>query len=220
MIEIAGIQKNSTIDFPGVLSMVLFTPGCNFDCYYCHNRQLLDDPELLPQQEITDFLEKRIGLIDGVVISGGEPTMQKDLHVFLRYLKNLGYKVKLDTNGSNPQIIKSLLDDGLVDFVAVDYKTLIEDYEKLCGMSGGNTAETFRHIMESDVDYELRTTVIPEISHSKLYSMAVAYPNLKRFSLQLYIPDGEDNRQLYKPNDLRQMAERIKHIQPNVIVKA
>ena len=131
--NIAGLLKTATIDFPHRLAAVVFTAGCNYDCSFCHNRALLGAAELMEDGEVLRFLEKRAGLLDGVVISGGEPTLQKDLAEFAGTLKGLGYDVKLDTNGSDPEAVGRLLDGGLVDYVAMDYKAPFSRYPEICG---------------------------------------------------------------------------------------
>ena len=134
-----GLQKNSLIDYPGKVSCVLFLSGCNFDCPYCHNPDLAKDsslcPVLLDEKAVFDFLQRRKGFLDGVVISGGEPTLQKDLLVLCKKIKELGYLIKLDTNGSRPQVIKRLIDEGLVDYIAMDIKTDPFHYSPLIAKS-------------------------------------------------------------------------------------
>ncbi|MEG2074140.1 MAG: anaerobic ribonucleoside-triphosphate reductase activating protein, partial [Angelakisella sp.] len=129
-----GIQRTSTIDFPGTLAAVLFVRGCNLDCFYCHNRGLLSPRgEALTESGVKEFLEKRKGLLDGIVVSGGEPTVYEDLPEFLTYLKKLGYKVKLDTNGQRPAVTEELAKAGLADYFAVDFKALPRDSHFVTG---------------------------------------------------------------------------------------
>ena len=129
-----GMQRSSTIDFPGALACVLFTRGCDLDCFYCHNRELIaGDGGQLAEAAVFSFLEKRRGLLDGVVVSGGEPTLQPDLEEFLRRVRPLGYRVKLDTNGRRPALVERLWREGLFDYVAVDVKALPADYPAVCG---------------------------------------------------------------------------------------
>ena len=132
--NISGIIRSSLIDFPGLVSCVLFVPGCNYSCFYCHNRSLIDGSYILmTPQSVKDFLQKRAGILDGVVISGGEPTLQEGLIPFIQMIRNLGYQVKLDTNGSRPEIIKALLKWQLCNYYAVDYKAPAKQYPKICG---------------------------------------------------------------------------------------
>lgn len=123
---IAGLDKNSFVDYPGKIAATVFTPYCNLNCYYCHNRILLLSDAGKSQftvNEVVAFLEKRKGFLDGVVITGGEPTLQEGLKEFIQIVKALGYAVKLDTNGTNPEILKELLNKGLLDYVAMDIKS-------------------------------------------------------------------------------------------------
>jgi len=159
-----GIQKSSLIDYPGKLSCVIFLSGCNFDCHYCHNPSLArgctERRDLMEHDNLYRFLDQRRGFLDGVVISGGEPTLQKNLYKLCENIKKLGYSVKLDTNGSRPEDLKRLLEHGLVDYVAMDIKTEPEKYRHL--ISGDfNTDDLLTSIvtiMNSSPEYEFRTT--------------------------------------------------------------
>ena len=167
-----GLQKNSLIDYPGKVSCVLFLSGCNFDCPYCHNPDLAKDsslcPVLLDEKAVFDFLQKRKGFLDGVVISGGEPTLQKDLLVLCKKIKELGYLIKLDTNGSRPQVIKRLIDEGLVDYIAMDIKTDPFHYSPLIAKNYNpdHIIASVQTIMESASGYEFRTTCVKPIVDS------------------------------------------------------
>jgi pyruvate formate lyase activating enzyme len=239
-LRIAGLQKNSTVDFPGLLSAVVFFAGCNFRCYYCHNSAILDSAAdglpLLRVGEVMDFLDRRRGLLDGVVISGGEATLQQGLYAFAKNVKAMGYKVKLDTNGSRPETVASLLDGGLLDFVAVDYKAPFRMYGEVGGgpaahEAAGRVLETFGLLRDAGVPYEIRVTMIPEITEKALAEMAESLPRLERFALQLYRPTGDDGRlrpvgdeeagrgQPYTPTDLERLAKGIRYAQPNVTVR-
>ena len=128
--KIAGLQKMTLLDFPGKVACTVFLPGCNFRCPFCHNGQILDNSveSAMEPEALLSFLKKRQGLLDGVCVTGGEPTLQPDLPAFLRSIKTLGYPVKLDTNGSNPQVLKALVAEHLVDYVAMDVKNSPEAY--------------------------------------------------------------------------------------------
>lgn len=162
--KIGGFQKNSMIDFPGTVACIVFTQGCNFFCPYCHNPDLVAAKPVrgnLPDEtEIFTFLEKRAGLLDGVVITGGEPTLQKDLKVFCKKAKNLGYKIKLDTNGSNPKVVAELLKENLLDYIAMDIKTSPEHYHRVAPRTilPETILTTARLLMEKAPDFEFRTT--------------------------------------------------------------
>ena len=131
--KIVGLQKLTLLDYPGKLSCIIFTQGCNFKCPYCQNSDLipLNGNEIISEEEVFNFLEKRKKMLDGVVITGGEPTIQKDLEDFISKIKNLGYRVKLDTNGSNPKLLESLITQKLIDYVAMDIKNTFYEYENI-----------------------------------------------------------------------------------------
>lgn len=164
--RIGGLQPTSLIDYPGKLCCVLFLAGCNFECPYCHNPQLTGDPALHAERvtaaEVFAFLEQRRGRLDGVVVSGGEPTLHAELPELCRRIKRLGFPVKLDTNGSRPEMLARLVAEGLVDYVAMDLKTDPERYRE--SVSAGCDAATLRAsvdaIMRSGLNYEFRTTCV------------------------------------------------------------
>jgi pyruvate formate lyase activating enzyme len=166
---IGGLLENSLIDYPGKISCGIFLSGCNFDCPYCHNPDLVKgcsgrSAEFDPTN-IYRFIENRKGFLDGVVISGGEPTLQEDLFDLCRQIKNLGFSVKLDTNGSRPRVIKRLIDEGLVDYIAMDMKTDPKWYGTYI-KAGCNEAAillSIEIIMESAIAYEFRTTCVKPI---------------------------------------------------------
>lgn len=165
---ICGLEKMSLVDFDGLVAATVFTGGCNFKCGFCHNSALVLDSTSLPtisEEEIIDYLKKRTGIIDGVCVSGGEPTLQKDLPEFLEKLKKLKLKVKLDTNGTNPDLIKDLYSSGLVDYFAMDIKNDKENYAKIIGFDKFDTAKVEKSVeffLSNNADYEFRTTLINE----------------------------------------------------------
>ena len=169
-----GLQKHSLIDYPGKLCCVLFTSGCNFDCPYCHNPELAKGhiQQALPLKEknIYDFLALRKGFLDGVVISGGEPTLHKDISSICRNIRGMGYPIKLDTNGSRPKILKQLIDDGCVDYVAMDIKTDPFAYCPLIAKDckPERILTSIKIIMESNIPHEFRTTCIKPLVNSKI----------------------------------------------------
>jgi len=132
--KIGGLQKVSLIDYPGEISSIIFLQGCNFKCPYCHNPELVDSKlfgPCLQEKDVFEFLKTRIGKIDAVTITGGEPTIQNDLMPFIKRIKKMGFAVKLDSNGSRPEVIKNLLSEKLLDFIAMDIKAPLEKYEKI-----------------------------------------------------------------------------------------
>lgn len=183
-----GIQKTSTIDFPGVLACVLFTRGCNMDCFYCHNREIISfEGATLTEEDIMAFLVKRRGVLDGVTISGGEPTLQKGLEDFLCCVKEMGYLVKLDTNGQQPEKVAALCQEKLLDYVAVDLKALPSDYWKITGMNGYASAiETIRLLQKAEIDFEVRTTLYPGMSIEKLQKLMANLPEMKLWRLNYF----------------------------------
>ncbi len=225
---ISGIVKSSLVDYPGLVACVLFVPGCNYNCFYCHNRSLLDGThEVLSPGYIESFLEKRKGLLDGVVITGGEPTLQHDLLTYMEMIKKRGYKIKLDTNGSSPSVVKQVLEARLCDYFAVDYKAPATEYEEICGKNAnaGAVLETIALLLESHSDFEVRTTVIPQLGENQLLTMAKELSVVPKYVLNRY---KAPNR--YLPNDkaridakphsqqeLDLFVQLIKQYQPNVI---
>jgi pyruvate formate lyase activating enzyme len=164
--NIGGLLKNSLIDYPGKLSCGIFLSGCNFDCPYCHNPDLVKGCSARSAQydpgNVYRFIQERKGFLDGVVISGGEPTLQEDLFDLCRHIKNMGFPVKLDTNGSRPRVIKRLIDEGLVDYIAMDMKTDPRLYSTYIKADFDATAilSSIEIIMNSAIAYEFRTTCV------------------------------------------------------------
>lgn len=167
--KIYGMEKLSLVDYDGCTACTLFTGGCNFRCPFCHNSPLVVDAVKqieIPQEEIFDYLSKRTKLLDGVVVSGGEPTLHKDLPEFIAKIKQLGYKVKLDTNGTNPKMLKKLIADKLIDYVAMDVKNSQEKYPITSGIGNLDIKDVVKsvEILKSDViPYEFRTTLVNEL---------------------------------------------------------
>ena len=163
--KIIGFQKTTLLDYPGKVAATIFTPGCNFRCPYCQNGDILvpgEDIEPFTEEEVLTTLEKRKGVLDGVCITGGECTLQKDLPEFIQKIRSLGLLIKLDTNGTNPEMLKKLLDDNLIDYIAMDIKQSPEKYNEIAKMNGfefDKINESVKLIMNSGLDYEFRTTV-------------------------------------------------------------
>ncbi len=194
---IGGLQKTTLIDFPGRVACTVFTVGCNFRCPFCHNKDLvtLDNfrksgLERMSEQSFFEFLDKRKKILDGVCITGGEPTLWQDLYSICQKIKDLGLEVKLDSNGSNPKILKRLIDKKLIDFIAMDVKTAFGDYAKAIlkfktknAKLITNIKRSIRLILKSRVEYEFRTTVVPGI-HSQKNLVKLA-KQLKTFNPQI-----------------------------------
>ena len=175
--KIVGIQKLTLLDYPGKVACTVFLNGCNFRCPYCHNAELLGDAEeVMTVAGLLAFLRKRQGILEGVCITGGEPTLHPELPALLGEVRALGYAVKLDTNGYRPEILEAVLNQGLVDYVAMDLKNGPEFYAETVGLSGVELAkirQSIRLLMDSPVDFELRTAVAkPLHSGETITSMA------------------------------------------------
>jgi len=163
---LGGLQKQTLIDYPGKVACTVFTSGCNFRCPYCYNPDLvLGTASTLSEKEFFSFLEERVNFLDAVVVCGGEPTIHANLPEFLAKIKSLGFKVKLDTNGSNPDMLASLLASELVDFISLDIKAPREKYSKLVGVDFDleKLSRSMAIIEASNIDYEFRTTVVPTL---------------------------------------------------------
>jgi pyruvate formate lyase activating enzyme len=189
--QIGGLQKHSLIDFPGKISAVVFLAGCNFRCPHCHNPRLAlpaaAGGETLSITAVESFLIARRGLLQGVVVSGGEPCLHPGLPAFCRRLKALGYAVKLDTNGSRPRVIRRLIAERLVDYLALDLKTDLERYAACTGRrcDAAAVGESVRAVMASGVDYEFRTTCVkPLITPAVIERIARRIRGCRRYILQ------------------------------------
>ena len=194
---ILGFQKTTLLDYPGRLASIVFTGGCNLRCPYCQNSEIAFDIEpgqtqAFTEEEVLSHLKKRSGMIEGLVITGGEPTLQKDLIPFIQKVRALGLLVKLDTNGTNPALLKELLDGRLLDYVAMDIKQSIEYYPEVCGLSDESFSPLSEKIRESvkillscGIEYEFRTTVVKELFKEKDFnSIARLIKGAKRYFLQ------------------------------------
>ncbi|MDP2873734.1 MAG: anaerobic ribonucleoside-triphosphate reductase activating protein [bacterium] len=170
--QIAGLQKTTLIDFPGQIAAVFFTPGCSFRCPFCYNRDLVlkEQLTLIPEEEIFSFLKSRIGKLDGVVLCGGEPTLQEDLRGFCSMVRDLGFMVKLDTNGFLPERLKELLAQNLLDYVSLDVKTAFDaHYLEATGLSGdwspvvSAVKESLHLLKQAGIKFDVRTTLVPRL---------------------------------------------------------
>lgn len=164
--RIYGFQKTTLLDYPGHVAATVFTGGCNFRCPFCHNASLVlqtEKPPLISAEEVLEHLEKRKGILEGVCITGGEPTLEKDLKQFILQCKELGYLVKLDTNGYRPTPLSELIEEGLIDYVAMDIKASLKNYAEVTGCPDIDTEkvlESIRILKTSGIAYEFRTTVV------------------------------------------------------------
>lgn len=196
---ISGLQKMTLLDYPGKIACTVFLQGCNFRCPFCHNSDLLgrSDTPFMTQEEFIVFLKSRVGLLDAVCVSGGEPTLQKDLAALLREIKALGYGVKLDTNGNRPDVLRQLVEEKLIDYVAMDIKNSPALYGQTVGVSGFSmekVEESIRYLLSGAVEHEFRTTVVAELHNDASilemgqYLATLAAPNKpRRLFLQSFV---------------------------------
>lgn len=189
--KIVGFQKLSTVDYPKNLCSTIFLGGCNMNCSFCHNRRTAleeNSQREYSASKVLEFLQRRKGLIEAVCISGGEPTIHKDLKDFIKKIKEMGYKVKLDTNGSRPDVVRTLIDEKLVDYIAMDIKAPWSRYEEVCGciVDLDKIKETVQLIRKSGIKYEFRTTFIPEMSVDDIRQIASNIEGAEKYVLQQY----------------------------------
>jgi pyruvate formate lyase activating enzyme len=219
-IQIAGLQKTTLVDYPGKVACTVFTPGCNFRCGYCHNPEIiqyLPGMDLMPEEAFYAWLSRKKKWLDGVCITGGEPTLQPGLVEFARMVKSMGFLFKLDTNGTNPAVLKRMLDEGLVDFVAMDIKAPLEDYPKVTNtkVDLNAIAQSVKMIIERAPDYEFRTTVGPAW-YTKDYARRIGewLHGARIYYLQQYVPgktlDPKLSQQTFSKEQLEELAAILK----------
>lgn len=194
-VNFSGFVKTSLIDYPGKVAAVVFTQGCNFRCGFCHNPDLItmNVPKTLsqiPEAEILEYLEKRRNVTDGVVVTGGEPLLNPEIRDFITKVKDMGLEVKVDTNGSKPVFLKSLIYDGLVDYVAMDVKGALEDYPKICGFKDTDKIkESIDILLNGAVEYEFRTTVLPYYHNiDNFHQLGKSIAGARKYTIQGFRP--------------------------------
>lgn len=198
-----GFEKITLIDYPGKIACVVYTIGCNFRCPYCHNPELVDETveTIITEEEILDFLDKRKVMIDGVVITGGEPTMHPELLDFMRKVKEKGFLVKLDSNGTNPAFLRKAIDENLVDYLAMDIKSPLSKYSQTVARPVDIDAirESISLLISGGVDYEFRTTLIKAlVSPQDIEEIGEEIAGAKKYYLQKFIPTKLLNPQFRK----------------------
>ncbi len=199
--KLGGLVKFTLIDFPGTPAAIVFTQGCNFRCRYCHNPELVY-PHLftqsVPEEEIWSFLTRRQGTLEGVVVSGGEPTLQADLIAFMSRLKELGYKTKLDTNGSRPEVLRELINKKLVDFIAMDLKAPFEKYADITGVEVNSTVlqQSMDLILQSGLGYQFRTTYDKEVLNDNDIAALSKLTDGKNYKVQECLPVAKEKATL------------------------
>ena len=218
--HIHGLQKLAMVDYPGKLAATVFTGGCDLRCPFCHNAllvtRLAETPEI-PEEAVLDFLASRKGLLDGVVLTGGEPLLQPDAADFLRQVRDLGFAVKLDTNGCHPAALADILDQGLADYVAMDVKNSPARYAETVGVPDFDLSpveESVRLLRQSHIDHEFRTTLVRELhTGADLDAIAAWLEGAPRYFLQNFVDSGNLIGQGYhgfSPEELRAFAERMR----------
>jgi len=228
--KIGGLQKVSLIDYPEAICAVVFSQGCNFKCSYCHNPQLVD-PKLfspgLEEKKILGFLAKRVGKLDAVTITGGEPTIQKDLIPFIKRVKKIGFAVKLDSNGSQPQIIRKLLEENLLDFIAMDIKAPLEKYKSIVKVpiDTQSIKESVKLILKSKIPYEFRTTVVKsQLAINDILEIAKLISGANRYILQKFMPAKTLDKKFmkeksYSDDEMEKIKIRLEKEIPSAIVR-
>jgi pyruvate formate lyase activating enzyme len=221
--QITSYLKTSWIDYPEILSSVVYTPNCNFKCQYCHNKDLMVGRSLIDQEDIIQHLIKRKGIIEGVVISGGEPTLQKGLLAFVKRIKSMGLRVKLDTNGSNPSVLKELIELELLDYVAMDLKGILSMYPEITQSNVSLEAikESIDIIKSSQIEYEFRTTLMKEFhNENKIIDIMSFVNGAKKIYLQQYSYSNKQVRDIkFEAYTLEEMYTFKKRIQKELSIK-
>lgn len=219
--KIGGLQKFSMIDYPDKIACIVFTQGCNFRCPYCHNPELVK-PEMfgesLSEEEFFDFLKERVGKLDAVSITGGEPTLQYDLIEFIKKIRDLGFFIKLDTNGTNPDMLKEIIDQKLVNYLAMDIKAPFSKYEEITKMPVNieKIKQSVEMIKSSGIDYEFRTTLVKKLlSPEDIEQIGRDIAGAKQYFLQKFVStktvdEKVLNEETYSEEELENLKERLK----------
>ena len=225
--NIAGVQKVTLLDYPGKVACEIFTQGCNFECPFCQNSSLIPITNTgeFSEEEIFEYLTLRKNILDGVVITGGEPTVQKDLKGFIKKIKDLGLLVKLDTNGGNPKVLQELIDEKLVDYVAMDIKNIFNKYNITAGkkINLDNIKKSIEILKASKIDYEFRTTIIKEMhSLDDIISICKLVGDAKYYLQNFEDSENVLNHSLhgFSREELLFIDKYLKDLFPNVEIRA
>lgn len=225
-VRICGLNKTTLLDYPGHVAATVFLGGCNFRCPFCQNGDLVLKPEGQPaieKEAVMAFLRKRKGVLAGVCITGGEPTIERGLEELIEEIKDIGYLVKLDTNGYCPEVIRKLTEKGLVDYIAMDIKNDLKKYGGTVGIQGidaGRIIDSIRWIINGKTDYEFRTTVVKELHGRKdMSAIGKAIKGAKAYFLQGYQESGgviAPGFHAYGKEEMEELAEWVRPFVPNV----
>lgn len=226
MVRIHGLNKTTLLDYPEHVAATVFLGGCNLRCPFCHNGELVLAPEsqpLIAEEEVLDFLRKRKGILTGVCISGGEPTLERGLKAFIREIKEMGYLVKLDTNGYRRKVLRELMDEGLLDYVAMDMKNCFEKYGETTGIPGIDIEEikqSIDTIRNGSIPYEFRTTVVKEFHmREDILTIGREIEGVQAYFLQGYRDSDqaiERGFHAYEKEEMEAFAELLRPFIPNV----
>ena len=231
---IKGLQKLTLLDFPEKMACTVFTFGCNLRCPFCHNASLVlterADDTCIPEEEFFSFLQKRRGILEGVCITGGEPTLQPDLPAFIRKVRELGFAVKLDTNGARPAMLKSLVSEGLLDYVAMDVKNSLALYPETVGISTFDTTpieESMDFLLEGHVPFEFRTTLVKGLHTSEsVAEIGKRLAGTERFFLQTFedsgdlIDGGDSGLASFTPAETEALLRILRGYVPNAQIRS
>lgn len=225
--RISGIQKLTLLDFPGKTACTVFCYGCNFLCPFCHNALLVTEKaeEFIDEEEIFTFLKKRQGILDGVCVTGGEPTLQKDLKAFLRRIKGMGFDVKLDTNGYRPDILREIISEGLCDYVAMDIKNTPEKYALTAGkeIDTDKILESISLLKEGKISCEFRTTVVRELhTEEDIREIARLLEGEAPFFLQQFKDSGcliGEGLSAYSKEEMESLTEKARELLPRTSLR-
>ena len=222
--KIYGMEKLSLVDFDGKITCTIFTGGCNFACPFCHNSSLALNPtqnQELPFSEVLDYLTLRKKMVDAACITGGEPTIYPDLKDYFKIFKDMGFITKLDTNGTNPEMLKELVEEGLVDYVAMDVKNSYENYFKTIGVNNPklleNVKESIKYLLEGHVDYEFRTTIVDELHKCEdIEKISIMLKGAKRYFLQKFTDSEYCIKQGLHEVPLQKAKEYLEILKKNI----
>ncbi|HNZ64975.1 MAG TPA: anaerobic ribonucleoside-triphosphate reductase activating protein [Smithella sp.] len=228
--KIGGLQRISLIDYPGYICAIIFSQGCNFKCPYCHNPELVDRDMFrtaINENDVIEFLESRKGKLDAVTLCGGEPTMQSDVISFIKKIKKMGFAVKLDTNGSLPQVIKALLDEQLIDYVAMDVKAPLDKYKDIVKtpVNQDSIRESIQFILKAKIPHEFRTTLVQsQLDEDDILQIGKMINGASHYVLQNFIPtktlDKKFTREKSFPDEkLQQIKNQLEQQIPTVTIR-
>jgi pyruvate formate lyase activating enzyme len=223
--KFSGLQKTSLIDFPNRIASVLFTPGCNLRCPFCHNWRIVVDPKppFLQEEAALRILESRKKYVDSVVVTGGEPTMHKEIPKFLEKLKQKGFRVKLDTNGFYPEVMERCL--PYVDYVALDVKTSLDKYQRLGAKDTDPLLQTIEMLKTGKIEYEFRTTIVPGfVDDEEIGRIGELVKGGRIFSLQQFVPGDTLDKSFtalkpYHPEHIEKFADTMKKYVDKVTIR-